>query len=97
MITGGSVGSAALDASDGAIYVFSIDLDDCYGPEPKTNWRGKPVGAMFRSKEDQRVAFTLHVFSMVATVKTEGRLPIPHWRVCLNSILLRVGSPSRPR
>ncbi len=74
MITGGSVGNAALDASHGAIYVFSIDLDDCYGPVPKTNWRGKPVEAMFRSKEDQRVAFMLHVFSMVATVKNGGEV-----------------------
>ena len=74
MVTDGTAGDVALSGEAGVIYAFSIDLDDFYGPQARTNWRGKPVEAVFRSKEDQPLAFILQVFSVAVNVTNDGKI-----------------------
>lgn len=54
------------------MYGFSIDHADRCDADVKTNWRGKPHTAVFRSKEDQPVAFVLQIFSVTLTVTSDG-------------------------
>lgn len=73
MITDGSVGKVVLSQSTGSVYAFVFDLDDIRPVETKTNWRGKPVEAIIRSKEGQKPAFLLQVSGEIASLKNDGQ------------------------
>lgn len=74
MITDGSMGKTMLKEAAGSVYVFALDLDDCAPVESKTNWRGKQVEAVIRSKEGQAPPFRLQIMSVDLLLKNDGQV-----------------------
>ncbi len=71
LITEGAVKSTGkpLNENLGSVFAFSIAFDDVRAIEPLPNWRGKPIGVRILSQDD---ALSVHIFSVVAYVDTEG-------------------------
>lgn len=74
LFTEGSDGSQALNEATGSFSIFSFAHTDVSSHTTRTNWRSKPVEAVFESRANRDAAFILQVYSVVALMYSDGRI-----------------------
>lgn len=72
IVTEGTAADRTLSLANRTVFGFSIERTEFRTPEPKTNWRGKPVAVTIRA-ENAAEPYLLQVFSVVATINNDGQ------------------------
>lgn len=80
MMFRGTAGGVRLDAASGSVYAFAVGLDDIQPAEPGRKRRGRPTGALIRSRDGGNPAFGLEILAVVGTLGDDGRLTFGYGR-----------------